>query len=79
MVEEDADWRNVSIFHLHDCHEIQVELNQGSGSIATALEKSILIVEDVDMLDLTDFQAGLAGVGSDLDEETVRITSGGGH
>lgn len=68
----DKEWRNASLFRIHDCTTLELRMGQGNNQVATELEKIPFILQNVDILDLMAFKAGQKGRGADLDEATVR-------
>ncbi len=71
--EKDShDWKDSAVLYIHGCEKLEVKLQDTSRrSFGYALDRSVLIFENIEELELDVFTAGERGEGDDENEERV--------
>ena len=74
-IEEDqgnTDWFQAEIFRIYDCKTLRLRLTDGRDSLADYFRQKLLIVEQIDNLELQEFDVGKLPTSSNYGTVSVK-------
>ena len=67
-------WRKSVVLQVKNCDNVELDFNTGNNDVTTNFDRGVFIAENINKLDVFNFQGGNRGSGDGDNEERVRLS-----